>query len=504
MEEDPISSSDEESPPQHPSQPTPSAASSKLHNVPPARKKINTRLHSTLFGTLSSGKTKKELLATPRFSTSMKTKEHAKKLLIENELLPPNKDPDLSTLCTALLHLERSISSLTAPGAEAIRAVALILDAFSLSGNFHHAPAPTSLPKHIICQAQQTEPSIPLSIEKVIQDLQAATESNRNSAEMLARAIDEVRGDFHTSAELISSAADELTNASNRSTETPPRPDLPDILGPLQGIKELIKERPQTQAHPTSYRDALTSNRSPTRPSNYPTSDHMKASAAIQERQVLLDLDSDHTIKKQCLSREEILTTFQKALRDTQTPDSPDTTIKALKILSNGGILLELPSSDAANWIRQSGTRQRFADATGGKLTIKDRSFNIVVPFVPIWIAIEEDSTLRNMEKDNDIPEGSITSARWIKPPSKREAFQRFAHALFSLTSPTAANKLIQDRLCYNSLQLRPFKDKKDPLRCLKCQRWGHLAKTCKEEKDTCGSCAGEHHTSSCPSTSPP
>ena len=515
MEDDPISSSysDEESPPHQATQSIISAASSKTYEVPPPRKKINTRRQTTLYGTLSSGKSKKELLAIPRFSTSMRTKEDARRILIENELLPLDQAPDLSSLCTALLHLERSISALTAPGAQAIRAVAIILDSFSLAGNTLPSSTSSPLPIRYNNQAQQTETETTLSaalspIEEIIQELHEASERNRNSAEMLARAIDEARGDIHNSADLVTSAADEITNAINRRTETLPTQEAQDIIGSIQEIKEMIKERPQAQTHshsmPKSYKDALTNSRTSTHSPNYPPSELVKASAAIKERQILLDLGEDHTIKKQCLTRDEILTTFQKALTDIQTPDSPDTTIKSLKILSNGGLLLELPSNDAANWVRQNDNRQRFANTTGGKLTIKDRSFNIVVPFTPIWIALEDETTLRNMEKDNGLPEGTIASARWIKPPSKREAFQRFAHALLSLTSPTAANKLIQDGLHYNSLQLRPIKDKKDPLRCLKCQRWGHLAKSCKEEKDTCGSCAGEHRTSSCPSTEPP
>ena len=205
---------------------------------------------------------------------------------------------------------------------------------------------------------------------------------------------------------------------------------------------------------PKFYKDALTNSRTSTHSSNYPPNELVKASAAIKERQILLNLGEDHTIKKQCLMHDEILTTFQKALTNIQAPNSPDTTIKSLKILSNGGLLLKLPSNNAANWVRQNDNCQRFANATEGKLTIKDRSFNIVVPFTPIWIALEDKTTLCNMEKDNGLPEGTITSARWIKPSSKREAFQCFAHTLLLLTSPTVANKLIQDGIHYHSLQL--------------------------------------------------
>ena len=364
MEDNPIfSSSDEELPPScHPSQAISATPSNSL-NAPQPRKKINTRLQTNLYGTLSSSKSKKELLATPRYSTSMKTKEQARKVLIQNDLLSLDKDPNLSSLSTALLHLERSISTLTAPGTEAICAVAIILDSFSLSGSTSFNFSPPSPAKHLVSQAQQTVATATndaASIEVAIEELRAATECNKNSAEMLARTIDKVRRDFHTSAELISTATDELTNITDRHAEPTPTQVSPSIIGSLQEIKELIKVHPQPQTRPTSYKEALTGNRSTTRSPTYPSSDHIKAQAAIKERQILLDLDDDHPIKKQCLSREEMLTTFQKAVTDIKTPDSPDVTIKALKILANGRILLELPSNDAANWIKQNEPRQRL------------------------------------------------------------------------------------------------------------------------------------------------
>ena len=36
-------------------------------------------------------------------------------------------------------------------------------------------------------------------------------------------------------------------------------------------------------------------------------------------------------------------------------------------------------------------------------------------------------------------------------------------------------------------------------VRCFKCQRFGHLSKTCTQEHATCGYCTGEHETATCP-----
>ncbi|KAA1467097.1 hypothetical protein DENSPDRAFT_742121, partial [Dentipellis sp. KUC8613] len=49
---------------------------------------------------------------------------------------------------------------------------------------------------------------------------------------------------------------------------------------------------------------------------------------------------------------------------------------------------------------------------------------------------------------------------------------------------------------------LRARKAKREPKRCLKCQKIGtHFAKECPQEHDTCGTCGKEHTTKSCTET---
>jgi len=137
-------------------------------------------------------------------------------------------------------------------------------------------------------------------------------------------------------------------------------------------------------------------------------------------------------------------------------------------------------------------------ESLGGSVCIKDRTFNLLVPFVLITTKVDNKHTLREIEKTNDIPSNSITQMKWIKDPQRQGRNQRVAHALMSLNNPKAANKLICDGMYLDYGRLRLYKDKKEPLRCLKCQRWGHMAKNCTEVKDTCGTCAGEHRHSKC------
>ncbi|KAG1864107.1 hypothetical protein C8R48DRAFT_602077, partial [Suillus tomentosus] len=41
-------------------------------------------------------------------------------------------------------------------------------------------------------------------------------------------------------------------------------------------------------------------------------------------------------------------------------------------------------------------------------------------------------------------------------------------------------------------------KDKREPVRCVKCQLWGHIAKDCNASMDVCGTCGKNHRTNEC------
>ena len=529
MEDDPISSSEEESPPQQP-KPTPSTSAPK-YRIPGPRKTVNTRHHTLYFGSLTTRKTKEELLATPRFTTSMKTKEQARRLLIEHELLPLNwQDSDHPSLGIALLHLEQSIYGLTAPGAEAICAVVLILN--SLTPTSADITTPTATPRPTVSTSSQTTPlpiessiqqetphAVDLSeqiteIKAAIQDLRNVAATNETSANMLMNTVDLTRDELHNAAQVVTESANLLANGIDSPISSPPpssdvtpppppsSPDHQNIAKALQEIKSLIRDRPPSTS---SYKDALLKTNLPQHqtPNSPPPQEQARANAAIKEKQMLIDLDESHPIKKQCCSNNEMLTLFQTALSETKEDGSPELKIQSLKILKNGGILLEFDNKETVNWLKHDEHRKRFVNATGGKLNIKDRLFNIVVQFIPISTALEEDATLRNFEEDSKIPPNSIVSARWIKPINKRSPFQRFAHAIFSISSATVANHLIKQGIYINRENLRAHKDKKEPLRCLKCQNWGHVARTCKATNDTCGTCADNHRSSACPSEKP-
>jgi len=272
--------------------------------------------------------------------------------------------------------------------------------------------------------------------------------------------------------------------------------ELSDIKTTITGLKDAIMNQDPAPQRP-SYKEALLNHTGPMGNACHP-SDHARAQVAVKERQVLIDLAKDHPVSKQICTRKELITIFQTLFTSIEDNTAPDLSLKTLTVLRNGGILLELPSKEAALWLKTGTNCAKLATASGGDLTIRSRTYNIVVPFVPTSTDIEEPDTLRAIEDDNDLPLSCITAARWIKPPHRRENAQRVAHAMFHMSTPETANKLILDGLYHNMERLRPVKDKKEPMHCLKCQRWGHMAKDCRETNDTCGTCAENHRTNAC------
>ena len=251
--------------------------------------------------------------------------------------------------------------------------------------------------------------------------------------------------------------------------------------------------------HP--YRDALTAEPQPSRLTQKITTlcpDDTGANTAVKERQILLDFDPNHLTLNKNTPHREVVNMVQRALTNLQDQSGPTLQARALIHLQNGGYVIELTSAKAAAWVRDPIRKQILTQSLGGNACIKDRLYNLLVPFVPITGNINNEHMLRDIEKTNDIPANSITQMHWIKDPQKRGRNQCVAHTQMSLNSPKAANKLIRDSMYFDFGILRPYKDKKEPLCCLKCQHWGHMAKNCTKTKDTCGTCASEHCHSKC------
>jgi len=123
-------------------------------------------------------------------------------------------------------------------------------------------------------------------------------------------------------------------------------------------------------------------------------SDDIRASVAIKERQILLDTGSDHPTLNEDIPRKEVTNLIQKALTDLQEHGGLSLQMKALINLRNRGYIIEMASAEAAAWVRDPVRKLILTESLGGNVHIKDRTYNLLIPFVPVATKVDDKSTL--------------------------------------------------------------------------------------------------------------
>ena len=488
---------------------------SSTYSVPQPRK--TTRSKTANYGSLATLKTKEDLLANPLYLTKVTTRKLAQTCLAENSLLPPNWDPSLPDLVMVVLNLAYTIPNLGAIGAEALRAVAILLDTHP---ERTHLSATTAPPTYSPASTQtdttiQSTPTTDTNVDQhsvnlgtqvdhlqsVIDALHIASLVNTSSSEVLTRAIDVARDDLHGIAHTVNESVEELTAipAAIKESARDPLPQPRQATPYRNAVLGAHNDQEQMQtSRLTPLRGRAPAPQASFTTPTYPAIDHMKANAALKDRQILLDFEPDHPTLSKNPTKRQLIDFFQKAISKLDDTGKPIIHIKAISTTKNKSPIIELNSPEAANWLKDPSRRRAFLDHLGGKVLVKDRLYHLVVPFLPTSVRTDDAATLRSIERESDIAEHSASRMKWIKDPSRRGSRQRVAHALLSITSPQAANQLIKEGLYLDQTKYHPRKDRKEPLRCLKCQRWGHFLSSCTQAKDTCGMCAHDHRDRDC------
>ncbi|KAG2121947.1 hypothetical protein DEU56DRAFT_719367, partial [Suillus clintonianus] len=168
--------------------------------------------------------------------------------------------------------------------------------------------------------------------------------------------------------------------------------------------------------------------------------------------------------------------------------------------LPHGGILYELNSPAAAEWLTTPANRSSFLEHFGPEVIVKDRAYHLIVENVPISFNPLSPTALADTENKGGLKHNSIVKARFIKPPARRNPNQRTAHIALSLNSKTDANQAIRFGLSIEGKKVYARRLLAEPTRCLKCHTFdgGHIASECKQEHDTCGTCGAQHRTATC------
>jgi len=247
----------------------------------------------------------------------------------------------------------------------------------------------------------------------------------------------------------------------------------------------------------TSYRDALMAkSASPLRSNADPK---VLSDLDRRARQILIGYS---LVEENAMLNTSLLDLKDKAnkiVTDMEDPICPEVVkIENVTRTRNGSLLMLLNSKEAADWLREPDIEDRFMDKFAIGACFKDRSFNVLLRWVPITFEPSNSAHRREIEEANRLPDHSIQNARWIKLVIRRRPRQTKVHVVISLTSADTANSIIKEGLDICGVRTRAEKTKQEPLQCLKCRGWEHKAQDCKAQSETCGTCGENHRTSAC------
>ena len=172
--------------------------------------------------------------------------------------------------------------------------------------------------------------------------------------------------------------------------------------------------------------------------------------------------------------------------------------IRSITNVRNGAIIVEMDSDNATKWISNKTTQDKICEDIGANAQFVARAFNVIAFNVPLALDAYQVEHREEICEANDLDKKAITAIRWAKAVENRTENQRTGHLILTFNNADAANRAITNGLTICNRRCHVEKVKREPTRCLKCQGWNHFAKDCNEEKNTCGSCAGEHRSSSC------
>ena len=212
--------------------------------------------------------------------------------------------------------------------------------------------------------------------------------------------------------------------------------------------------------------------------------------------QVLIDIYNKDAVNR---SLEELKSSFNDLIGLEPTEPLADANVQHIVKLRNGGLILQFETKEVAEWFKQPEILSSILPKIDSSATLKNRTYQILVPRVPVTFETNSEESLRELEEQNGMKDGVLCKARWIKLTYRRAMGQRYAHLALSISSPGEANVIIRDGLYICGIKAYPRKLKTEPKQCMKCRKWGHFAADCLEEKDACGNCGEDHHTKECP-----
>lgn len=351
-----------------------------------------------------------------------------------------------------------------------------------------------------------------------VRDFQETVKEQRNELEEVRRGIKEAAAVMAKGKEDLEGTQASLENAVGEIAEV--------LSSSLRDISEQVNViiSPDTYANfsPPSHPPAppaLVAQPQPTDAFSYAavTRTHLPSTHATnitrnndKRRQfTILPASSDSDMGLANLSEMEIVAKLSLAydtmvVRKDMAPS--EVRFSGVRRMRKGGIMFELNSDAAADWLRNEEVQADFTTHFSATAKVHSYQFRVMAEFVPVSFDAGASYATQTIEEANYLPTGSIAEVEWVKKIERRSATQHVAHLRISFTSIEQANYAIEKGLSIQGKGVNVRQMLVEPQRCAKCQLYGHnnnrgaphFARECTWTHDVCGLCGDMHRTSAC------
>ncbi|CUA67582.1 putative RNA-directed DNA polymerase from transposon BS [Rhizoctonia solani] len=171
------------------------------------------------------------------------------------------------------------------------------------------------------------------------------------------------------------------------------------------------------------------------------------------------------------------------AARKLNLTEKPRMAFKAAIRLAKGGVRYELGDRTQAALLSDARIAAEFEKGFGGA-SCRGQGATILLQCAPVDYDPEDPAAIVRFEEENLLQRGDVLSMTWCKPVHKRKPDQTVAVLRLEMRLHDLADRLITEggQLQYTPVLFR--KASQEPMRCLRCQKYGHKAVKCPSGAD--------------------
>ncbi|KAG2055699.1 hypothetical protein BDR06DRAFT_881637, partial [Suillus hirtellus] len=128
-----------------------------------------------------------------------------------------------------------------------------------------------------------------------------------------------------------------------------------------------------------------------------------------------------------------------------------------------------------ATWLQEPTNHTSLESQFDSTVSFHSHTFALVLECLPIHLQIGEEQFLCKLKEENLHLANSLATICWIKPPICHSPQQHKAFALLQVVDACTDSSLLRNGLCIDNKCITIRKDRKEPIRCMKCQRYRHM-----------------------------